>query len=81
VARIEKFEDIEARKRGRVLRKPIHERTKAGAFARDFALRGPTELEFKTLQSLAIEISRPTAGLIKYLRIWKCVAQNFDFEL
>ncbi len=39
MARIEQFEDIEAWKKGRALRKAIYDRTKAGAFAKDFALR------------------------------------------
>ena len=39
MARIERFEDIEAWKKGRDLRKVIYKCSGAGGFARDFALR------------------------------------------
>jgi len=39
MARIECFEDIEAWKKGRELRKAVYACTRAGDFARDFALR------------------------------------------
>ena len=39
MARIERFEDIEAWKKGRELRKLIYKCTRTGEFARDFALR------------------------------------------
>jgi four helix bundle protein len=39
MARIERFEDIEAWKKGRQLRKVIYKCTRTGEFARNFALR------------------------------------------
>ena len=39
MARIQRFEDIEAWKRGRDLRKVIYKCSRTGEFARDFALR------------------------------------------
>ena len=39
MARIERFEDIEAWKKGRDLRKVIYKCSRTGEFARDFALR------------------------------------------
>ncbi len=40
MAKIERFEDIEAWKKGRGLRKAIYTSSKGGAFAKDFELRG-----------------------------------------
>ena len=39
MAKIERFEDIEAWKRARVLTRRIYQKTNAGEFARDFGLR------------------------------------------
>jgi four helix bundle protein len=39
MARITRFEDIEAWKRARILTKAIYDTSKVGAFAKDFALR------------------------------------------
>lgn len=39
MAKIERFEDIEAWKQGRELRKAVYNASRTGEFARDFALR------------------------------------------
>lgn len=65
MARIEKFEDIEAWERARQLAKAVYAVTSEGKFARVFGLREQTA--FDPLYKMATETGNIIGGFMKYL--------------
>lgn len=67
MARLERFEDIDAWRRARKLVKIVYQVTSTGKFARDFGLRDQIRRAAVSILSNIAAVSRLIAGFMKYL--------------